>query len=155
MDHIGTPHALDTLAKWGKNPTAYGGENITFSLCRQGAPSDSFMVSGDCTAFTPAGARGTLNGPPAGTEDGSITYIIDFSGPTLTIDQVPTSFSFDLNAGKVTLTANFPNLPPSLSFTVQSLTEFDADGGKNILFHSNDASDNAAYVLVVELVAAS
>ena len=61
-----TSHALQTLARWGKDPGTDGGENIAFSLVRQGAPSDAFQVSGDCTPFTPHGARGTLHGQPAG-----------------------------------------------------------------------------------------
>jgi hypothetical protein len=34
--HEQTPKALDTLAKCGGNPTVDGGENIAFSLSRQG-----------------------------------------------------------------------------------------------------------------------
>jgi hypothetical protein len=39
-----TTKALDTLAKWGNNPNTDGGENIAFSVSRQGAPSDAFLA---------------------------------------------------------------------------------------------------------------
>ena len=42
--------------------------------------------------------------------------------------QVPCTFSFDLNAGTVTLAGAFPNLPPSVDFTVEFAKEFDGGG---------------------------
>jgi hypothetical protein len=150
-----TSHALQTLARWGKDPGTDGGENIAFSLSRQGAPSDAFLASGDCTPFTPSGPRGTLHGQPAGTTGAPIAYIDDFSGTTPGIDQVPCTFSFDLNSGTVSLQGSFPNLPSALSFGVEFLKTFDGAGGKNILFYSDSASDNAGYILAVELVGAS
>jgi hypothetical protein len=47
-EHALTEKALETLTKWGKNPNTDGGENIGFSVSRQGAPSDAFMGMGDC-----------------------------------------------------------------------------------------------------------
>ena len=41
-EHALTQKALDTLAAWGNNPNTDGGENIIFSLSRQGAPSVRF-----------------------------------------------------------------------------------------------------------------
>ncbi len=57
-EHALTQKALDTLATWGRNPNTDGGENIVFSLSRQGAPSDAFLAMGDCTPFTPIAPRG-------------------------------------------------------------------------------------------------
>jgi hypothetical protein len=155
MAHSETQRALDTLAKWGQNPNTDGGESIGFSVSRQGAPSDAFLALGDCTPYTPHGARGTLNGQPAGTTGAPTAYVDDFGGSSPAITQVPFVFSFDLNTGKVTLTGTFPALPSSLSFTVHYLREFDGAGGKNILFFSEHASDNAGYLIAVQLVAAS
>jgi hypothetical protein len=42
-EHALTQKALDTLAAWGNNPNTDGGENIIFSVSRQGAPSDAFL----------------------------------------------------------------------------------------------------------------
>ena len=63
--------------------------------------------------------------------------------------------SLDLNTGTVSLQGSFPNLPSSLQFGVEYLKTFDGSGGKNILFYSGAASDNAGYILAVELVGAS
>ena len=53
------------------------------------------------------------------------------------------------------LAGAFPVLPPTLDFTVEYQKEFDVAGGKNILFTSDHASDNAGYVIALQLVAAS
>jgi hypothetical protein len=150
-----TSHALQTLARWGKDPGTDGGENIAFSLVRQGAPSDAFQVSGDCTPFTPQGARGTLHGQPAGSTGAPVAYIDDFGGTTPAIDQIPCTFAFDLNDGRVRLNGSFPGLPSTLGFGVEFLKSFDAEAGENMLFCSHSASDDAGYVIVVQLVAAS
>jgi hypothetical protein len=68
-EHALTLKALETLTKWGKDPTVDGGENIAFSLSRQGAPSDAFLGIGDCTPFTPTGKRGILHGQPVGSTE--------------------------------------------------------------------------------------
>jgi hypothetical protein len=154
-EHALTQKALDTLTKWGKNPNIDGGENIAFSVSRQGAPSDAFMANGDCTPFTPSGKRGTLKGQAPGLTGAPIAYFDDFSGAVPTVNQVPCTFAFDLNAGKVTLTGAFPGLPSTLSFTVEYRKEFDGADGDNLLFVSESASDNAGYVIAVQLVAAS
>jgi hypothetical protein len=157
-EHARTQGALDTLTKWGRDPGTDGGENIVFSVSRQGAPSDAFMATGDCTGFTPAGSRGVLSGQPPGSTGEPVAYFIDFSGSPgspLTVNQVPFTFSFDLNAGKVTLAGSFPNLAPSLDFTVEFAKEFDGAGGENFLFYSERTSDHSGYVIAVELVAAS
>jgi hypothetical protein len=154
-EHALTKKALDTLAKWGENPNIDGGENIAFSLSRQGAPSDAFLATGDCTPFTPTGRRGVLHGQPAGSTGAPIAYFDDFSGAFPVINQVPFTFSFNLNTGMVSLDGTFPNLSTHLDFTVEYIREFDAAGGKNILFHSEKASDNAGYVMAIQLVAAS
>ena len=158
VEHARTDEALETLTRWGRNPGTDGGENIGFSVSRQGAPSDAFLAMGDCTPFTPAGSRGVLNGQPAGSTGAPVAYFIDFGGSPgspLTVNQVPFTFSFDLNAGKVALAGAFPNLPPSLDFTVEFAKKFDGAGGENILFNSEKTSDHAGYVLTIQLVAAS
>jgi hypothetical protein len=154
-EHALTQKALDTLTKWGKNPGTDGGENIGFSLSRQGAPSDAFMAMGDCTPFTPAGKRGVLKGQPAADTGAPIAYFDNFGGITPTVNQVPCTFSFDLNKGKVSLNGAFPGLPGALDFTVEYVREFDGAGGKNILFHSEKTSDNAGYIIALQLVAAA
>ena len=154
-EHALTEKALETLTKWGKNPNTDGGENIAFSLTRQGAPSDAFMVTGDCTPFTPAGHRGILKGQPANTTGAPVAYIDNFGGTTVTVNQVPCSFAFDLNTGKVSLSGSFPNLSSTLEFSVEYFKEFDGAGGENILFYSDKSSDHAGYVIALQLVGAS
>jgi hypothetical protein len=149
-EHALTQRALDTLARWGKDPNIDGGENIAFSLAREGAPSDAFIGLGDCTPFTASGKRGVLHGQPSGLTGAPIAYFV-----IPAFAQVPFTFSFDLNNGKVSLNGAFPNLPPDLTFTVEYIREFDGNGGKNILFHSEETSDNAGYVIALQLVAAS
>jgi hypothetical protein len=152
-EHHLTEKALDTLAKWGADPNIDGGENIAFSLSRQGAPSDAFMAMGDCTPFTPAGKRGILSGQPPADTGAPAAYFDDFSGITPTVTQIPCTFSFDLNSGTVTLTGAFPGLPGTLDFTVEYIREFSGNDGENILFHSGKTSDNAGYIIAVQLVA--
>jgi hypothetical protein len=155
-EHSLTQKALDTLTKWGKDPNTGGGENITFSVSRQGASSDPFLALGDCTPFTPSGKRGTLNGQPAGNTGAPVAYFDNFGGITSTLQQVPCAFSFDLNAGKVHLSGTFPNnLPSNLEFRVEYFKQFDGAGGENILFYSEQASDNAGYVIAMKLAAVS
>ena len=157
-EHELTQKALDTLTTWGKNPNIDGGENIGFSLSRQGAPSDAFLGLGDCTPFTPSGKRGILKGQPPGFTGAPIAYFDDFSvnpGNPIVANQVPFTFSFNLNTGKVSLSGAFPGLPATLDFTVEYIREFDGNGGKNILFHSEKTSDDAGYVIALQLVAAS
>lgn len=149
-EHALTQRALDTLAKWGKDPTIDGGENIAFSLARQGAPSDAFIGLGDCTPFTPSGKRGVLQGQPSASTGAPVAYFV-----IPAFAEVPFTFSFDLNEGKVSLQGAFSNLPPTLSFTVEYIEEFDGNDGKNMLFHSEETSDNAGYVIALQLVAAS
>jgi hypothetical protein len=153
--HALTQKALDTLTAWGKDPNIDGGENIAFSLSRQGSPSDAFLGIGDCTPFTPTGRRGILNGQPPGFNGEPIAYFDDFSGTSPAVNQVPFKFSFDLNTGKISLSGSFPDLPAILDFTVEYLKEFKDAGGRNILFYSEQTSDNAGYVIAVQLVAAS
>ena len=154
-EHHLTQKALDKLAVWGNNVGIYGGENIAFSLSRQGAPSDAFLCTGDCTPFTPSGKRGTLNGQPSGDTGAPAAYFIDFTHTTLGVIQVPCTFSFDLNLGKVSLNGAFPNLPANLDFTVEYAREFSGNDGYNILFHSEKTSDNAGYIITLQHVAAT
>ena len=149
-----TEEALEELTSWGRNPNSDGGENIAFSVSRQGAPSDAFLATGDCTPFTPQGSRGVLNGQPPGGTGAPVAYFIDFGIP-LSVNQVPCTFSFDLNSGKVTLTGAFPGLPSSLEFNVEFDQRFDGAGGDNVVFHSEKTSDHAGYVIAVQHVAAS
>jgi hypothetical protein len=51
------------------------------------------------------------------------------AGPA-TVNQVPCTFSFGLNTGKVTLGGSFPDLPSSLDFTVEFAKKFDGSGGR-------------------------
>jgi hypothetical protein len=92
---------------------------------------------------------------PAGSTGEPTAYFDDFSGSTPSINQVPCTFAFDLNTGTVTLDGAFPGLPPSLHFTVDFLKGFDGAGGENRVFCSKSSSDDAGYVLAVQLVAAS
>jgi hypothetical protein len=150
-----THRALETLSKWGHNPSIDGGENIGFSLCRQGAPSDALTILGDCTPFTPGGARGTLHGQPTGGTGSPTAYILNFGGLPVTVNQVPVTFSFDLNDGVVTVTGAIPGLPATLTFSVEFFSEFTGSGGKNIVLVSRHSSDRSGYVLAMQLVGAS
>jgi hypothetical protein len=154
MSEHATHHALETLSKWGHNPSVDGGENIGFSLSRQGAPGDAFTVLGDCTPFTPGGPRGTLHGQPVGGTGAPVDYALNFGGSTVTVDQLPVTFTFDLNNGVVTVVGN-SGLPPTLTFSVAFFSEFTGSGGKNIVFVSRESSDKAGYVLCTQLVGAS
>ena len=154
QEHARTEEALEELASWGRNPNSDGGENIAFSVSRQGAPSDAFLAIGDCTPFTAQRSRGVLNGQPPGGTGAPVAYFIDFGIP-LSVNQVACTFSFDLNRGKVTLTGSFPGLPSSLDFTVEFDKRFDGADGDNILFHSEKTSDHAGYVVAMQHVAAS
>jgi hypothetical protein len=150
-----TQKALDTLTAWGKNPNIDGGENIAFSLSRQGAPSDTFFGTGDCTPFTKTGRRGILKGQPVGSTGAPMAYIPNFGGVSPTLNQVPFTFAFNLNTGKVTLSGAFPHLSGALNFTVEYLKKFTDDAGENIVSYSAKSSDDAGYVIALQLVAAS
>jgi hypothetical protein len=150
-----TERALHTLTRWGRDPSIGGGENIAFSVSRQGSPGDAFLVSGDCTPFTPSGARGTLHGQPAGLTGAPVAYIPDFSGTAPSLDEVPCTFAFNLNTGRVTIAGAFPGGSTPLRFRVAVLKRFVNDEGRNILFTSDTSSDRAGYVLAMLLVAAS
>jgi hypothetical protein len=154
-EHLATQKALDRLTQWGKNPGPLGGENITFSVSRQGSQLDTLFFNGDCSLFTPSGYRGTLNGQAPGNTGAPVAYIPNYTQNPPTVNQVPCTFSFDLNAGKVTLNGAFPGLPATLDFTVEYIKDFDANAGENMLFHSEKTSDNAGYILSMELVGAS
>ena len=154
QEHVRTEEALETLTRWGRDPSSDGGENIAFSMSRQGAPSDAFLVIGDCTPFTPQGGRGVLNGQPPGDTGAPVAYFIDFGVP-LSVNQVACTFSFDLNSGKVTLSGSFPNLPSSLDFAVEFDQRFQGAGGYTILFHSGKTSDHSGYLIAVQHVAAT
>jgi hypothetical protein len=150
-----TRHALKRLAGWGRDPSSDGGENIAFSLVRQGGVGDTFQVSGVCTPYTSGGARGTLHGQPAGFTGAPVAYVNDFTTTPPSIDQIPCTFDFDLTPGKVTLTGAFPSRPATLTFHVELLKGFDDPGvGDTVLFASNRSSDHAGYVLSVVHVAA-
>jgi len=144
-----TGEALGTITGWGRDPSSDGGENIAFSVSRQGAPGDAFLAIGDCTPFTPQGSRGILNGQPVGDTGAPVAYFPPSA------NQVPCTFSFDLNSGEVTLAGSFPNLPSSLNFTVEFDKRFQDADGYNILFHSGKTSDHAGYVIALQHVAAN
>ena len=101
-----TRHAFQTLSEWGQDPTSDGGENIAFSLVRQGGVSDTMLVTGDCTPYTSGGARGALHGQPPGFTGAPVAYLNDFGTTPPTLDQLDCTFDFDLNDGKVTLTGS-------------------------------------------------
>jgi hypothetical protein len=150
-----TRRALDTLADWGRDPGSDGGENVAFSLVRQGGLSNAFQVSGDCTPFTASGARGVLHGQPAGDTGAPAAYVVDLSSSTPTVDEIPCTFDFDLNAGSVTLAGAFPGTASTLTFHVERLKGFDDPGvGDTVLFCSQTSSDHSGYVLAVCHVAA-
>jgi hypothetical protein len=154
-ERLRTERALNTLAQWGRDPSTGGGENIAFSVSRQGSPGDAFLVNGDCTPFTPSGARGTLHGQPVGDTGAPVAYIDDFTGTVPSLDEVPCTFAFNLNTGRVTLTGAFPDGSVSRRFRVALLKRFVNDEGRNILFTSDTSSDRAGYVLAMLLVGAS
>jgi hypothetical protein len=81
--------------------------------------------------------------------------VIDFSGSSPAVNQLPFTFSFDLNTGKVALSGAFPGTSANLNFSVEYFKQFDGNGGKNILFYSEKSSDNAGYVIALQLVGAS
>ena len=147
-----TQRALNTLTTWGKNPNIDGGENIAFSLVRQGAPGEALLAVGDCTPFTQTGHRGILRGQPPGFTGAPIAHV-GIGSPTET--QVPFAFSFNLNTAKVSLIGSFPGLPGTMQFTVEFLKGFVGGGGKNLLFYSRQSGDHAGYVIALQLVAAS
>lgn len=152
-----TQRALDTLDKWGRDPASDGGENIVFSLSRQGAPSDAILVTGDCTSYAPSAneRRGILKGQPAGDIGAPVAYYDNFSGTSPALQQIPCTFSFDLDTGTVTLNGTFPGSAMRVSFTVRYLKEFVGAGGRNILFYSPASSDDAGYLIAMQLVGAS
>lgn len=150
-----TRHALTRLSHWGQDPSSDGGENIAFSLVRQGGLGDAFQVSGDCTPYTSGGPRGELHGQPAGDTGEPFAYITDFTTSPPSVRQLSCAFDFDLNDGKVTLTGPFPSRPSTLTFHVEKLKSFDDEGvGDTVLFCSHRSSDHAGYVLAVVHVAA-
>jgi hypothetical protein len=149
-----TRHALETLSQWGQDPSSDGGENIAFSLVRQGGVSDTMQVSGDCTPYTSGGVRGALHGQPPGFTGAPVALLNDFGTTPPTLDQLDCTFDFDLNDGKVTLTGAWPDRPSTLTFHVEKLKGFDDEGvGDTLLFASNRSSDHAGYVLAVVHVA--
>jgi len=151
-----THQALKTLSQWGLDPGSDGGENIAFSLVRQGGLSDCFQLSGDCTPYTAGGARGALHGQPAGDTGSPIAFLVDLGTSPPSVDQVDCTFEFDLNTGQVTLGGTFPGLASTLTFHVELLKSFaDPDVGPTRLFGSRTSSDHAGYVLAVAHVAAS
>jgi hypothetical protein len=152
-EHALTQKALDRLTKWGSHPNVEGGENIHFSVSRQGAPSDPFLAFGDCSLFMPIGKRGTLIGQPVGNTGAPVAYFDNSGGALEILEQVPCSFSFDLNTGKVYLSGAFPSkLPRKLGFRVEYFKQFDGGSGEKILFYSAPPSDNAGYVIAMQLV---
>jgi len=110
-DHA-TEAALYTLAKWAKSHKIDGGENINFSVSLQGAPSPAFLAFGDCTPFTPSGSRGILQGQATGNPGAPVACFENSGGALNILQQVPCTFSFDLNTGKVHLSGAFPNNLP-------------------------------------------
>ena len=154
-EHTKTQAALNTAAIWGRDPIAAGGENIAFSLSRQGSPGDDFTASGDCTPFTSSGHRGILRGQPAGLTGAPFAHIKDESTSPTTLAEVPITFSFDLNAGKVTVAGVLAGHHTPVHFTVEFRQEFVDEGGRNLLFVSDHASDHAGYAIALQLVAAS
>jgi hypothetical protein len=150
-----TGHALARLTAWGQDPGSDGGENIAFSLVRQGGLGNAFRISGDCTPFTPSGTHGVLHGQPVGATGAPVAYVDDFSTTPPTVSQVPCTFDFDLGAGRVELNGAFPGTPATVSFHVELLKSFDDPGvGDTVLFCSRTSSDHAGYVLAVCHVAA-
>lgn len=155
-EHARTHKALETLASWGRNPNIDGGENITFSVARQGAyPNDAFLSAGDCTPYTATGSRGLLNGQPPGFTGEPVAFFLDFTGTPIAVNPVNFAFTADLNTGKVTLNGPFPGMASTLEFELEYLKKFTGQGGKNLLFYAEKTSDHAAYVINFQLVAAS
>jgi hypothetical protein len=156
QEHARTQRALDKITKWGRDPVAASGENITFSIARQGAsdPADACLAGGDCTPFTASGHRGTLKGQPPGFTGEPFAYFLDFTGSAVSVTSVSCQFTFDLNRARATRQGPFPNLSSTLKFAVEFFKEFEGGGGRNIVFTSDSASDKEGYVLTVQLVGA-
>jgi phage shock protein A len=76
-------------------------------------------------------------------------------GNTPSLDEVPCTFAFNLNTGRVTLTGAFPGGSASRRFRVALFKRFVNAEGRNILFTSDTSSDHAGYVLAMLLVGAS
>lgn len=147
-----TEHALEVLTHWGRDPGSDGGENIAFSLVRQGRVIDVLQVNGDCTPFTASGGRGVLHGQPPGDTGAPTSYRVDFSSVSPTVVQTPCTFEFDLNHGRVTLTGAAPS---TLTFHVELAATFDdPEVGDTVLFTSRSSSDHSGYVLAVVHVGA-
>ncbi len=157
QEHARTQKALDRITEWAKalasGHTPDGGENIAFSLTRQGGGLilDSFIGGGDCTPFTPSGKRGILHSQPPPSSP-STAWFIDSSSSSL---QVPFTLTVDLNHATVTLQGAFPNIPSTLDFHLEFFKQFDGPMGDSILFYSDKSSDNAGYVINFVLVASS
>lgn len=55
-EYARTDESLETLTRWGRDPSTDGGENIVFGVARQGAPSDAFLALGIAPCSLPPGA---------------------------------------------------------------------------------------------------
>src|SRR5205807_6727525 len=105
--------------------------------------------------FTPSGGRGILKGQPAGNTGAPVACFDNSGGALDILQQVPCTFSFDLNTGKVHLSGAFPNnLPSNLEFGVEYFKQFDAVGVEHILFYSDQTPDNPGYGIASQLVPA-
>ena len=85
----------------------------------------------------PPGVAEPSLGSRRGPRGAPATCFVGFGGQAgpATVNQVPCTFSFDLNTGTVTFGGSFPDLPSSLEFTVEFAHRFDGSGGENMLFH--------------------
>lgn len=144
QEHSTTVHHLTTISNWLKPGT---NEGASFEITRltDDLFTSSFLGGGDCSLFTPSGARGKVKGQECSA------YLLDPSaGP-------PSSFSFDmgfdLNSGKVTLSWTFPGgSPQTASFGVEYSKTVARPEGKNLLFAGEPGSDDAVYTLSVILL---
>jgi hypothetical protein len=156
QEQANTRNALNTLSTWGQNPNIDGGENITFSLARQGwYPIDAFLAAGDCTIYTASGNRGILHGQAPGDTGEPVAYFLDLNSSPVNANQVNFVFTADLNTGLVTLSGPFPGLNSVLEFKLEFLKEFLSEGGRSLLFYSEHTSDNAGYVIDFTLISSS
>jgi hypothetical protein len=140
-----TQRELEAIYNWIKDGT---NEGISFEIAHltDDAFTDSFIGDGDCSLFTPSGARGTLN------SQGSNGNVLDSGGG------VPHSFPFtltiNLNTGNVNGSWTYPGGGPAQTptFKLVFYKRFTGDGGENLIFYADQSSDNAGYIITFTLL---
>lgn len=143
-EHQATSHALDEVFQYISPGT---NEGISFELSRltDDLFTSSFLGGGDISLFTTGGHRGTIK-----SQDSSAYTLDSNAGP-------PTSFPFDLsidlNDGKATLKWTPPSGSPSAAtMSLDYLKTVNRSEGTNLLFTTDEVSDDAAYAVSLILI---